>query len=254
MTPAKEIKLIALDMDGTLLKNDHTVSDRTRQTIKQAQEAGVTVMVSTGRPLVNCQEIVESLELSSYLITVNGSEIWDADLNLIDRTMIDVEHIDQMYQLAKKHGTHYWSSTVGGVFNKTTSFPEKTTDHEWLKFGFDVEDDEIRESILEELKQNEALEVTNSSLTNIEVNASGINKAAAIRKICDRLDIQMDQVMAVGDSLNDLAMIKESGIGVAMGNAQQTVKDSADWVTDTNEQDGVAKAIEKHVLNLNKEH
>ena len=164
MTPTK-IKLIALDMDGTLLKNDHTVSEKNRQTIKQAQQAGVTVMVSTGRPLMNCQDIVQSLELSSYLITVNGSEIWDDKLNLLERTIIDVEHIDQMYKMALKHDTHYWSSTVGGVWNKTTTFPERINEHEWLKFGFDIEDDDIRQAITEELVQNKALEITNSSLT-----------------------------------------------------------------------------------------
>lgn len=248
MEPERKIKLIALDMDGTLLKNDHTISDYTRKIIKKAQQQGVKVMVSTGRPLINCQEIVESLELASYLITVNGSEIWDSDLNLIDRTMIDVDHINQMYELAKKHGTHFWSSTVGGVWNKNTTFPERLEEHEWLKFGFDIEDDEVRETIREELALNHSLEVTNSSETNIEVNAAGINKAAAIRKVCRRLNITMDEVMTVGDSLNDLAMIKEAGIGVAMGNAQQAVKKAADWVTDTNEQDGVAKAIEKFAL------
>ncbi|TDL33089.1 HAD family phosphatase [Jeotgalibacillus sp. S-D1] len=248
MKPESKIKLIALDMDGTLLKNDHTISDYTRKIIKKAQQQGVKVMVSTGRPLINCQEIVESLDLASYLITVNGSEIWDSDLNLVDRTMIDVDHIDQMYELAKKHETHFWSSTVGGVWNKNTAFPERLEEHEWLKFGFDIEDDEVRETIREELTLNNALEITNSSETNIEVNAAGINKAAAIRKVCERLNITMDEVMTVGDSLNDLAMINEAGIGVAMGNAQQAVKNAADWITDTNEQDGVAKAIEKFVL------
>ncbi|MEW9500966.1 Cof-type HAD-IIB family hydrolase [Jeotgalibacillus marinus] len=248
MTKTTDIKLIALDMDGTLLKDDHTVSELNRQTIKRAQQAGVTVIISTGRPLIHCKEMVQSLALSSFLITVNGSEIWDSDLNLLERTTIDVKHIDQMYGMALKYGTHYWSSTVGGVWNKHSSFPEKTDEHEWLKFGFDIEDDKVRETIREELGQNKALEITNSSLTNIEVNAVGINKAVAIRKVCDQLGLTMDQVMAVGDSLNDLAMIKESGFGIAMGNAQQKVKDAADWVTDSNQEDGVAKAILKYVF------
>ncbi|TFD99884.1 Cof-type HAD-IIB family hydrolase [Jeotgalibacillus sp. R-1-5s-1] len=242
------IKLIALDMDGTLLRDDHSVSDENRAAIKSAQDQGVSVMISTGRPLVYCQEIVESLGLATYLITVNGSEIWDQHLNLIDRTKIDSSHIEFMYNLAQKHNTNYWSSTVEGVWNKRTSFPENIHDYQWLKFGFNIEDDEIRETIRKELESRKVLEITNSSPTNIEVNAAGINKAAAIRKVCDRLNITMDSVMAVGDSLNDLAMIRESGIGVAMGNAQDAVKDEADWVTDTNEHDGVAKAIRKFVL------
>ncbi|WP_158235056.1 HAD hydrolase family protein, partial [Pseudomonas sp. 2822-17] len=81
------------------------------------------------------------------------------------------------------------------------------------------------------------------------INAVGVNKAAALEKVCQRLNITMDNVIAMGDSLNDLAMITEAGLGVAMGNAQETVKQAADWVTDTNNEAGVAKAIHKWVIN-----
>lgn len=126
--------------------------------------------------------------------------------------------------------------------------PENITDHEWLKFGFDIEDDDIRNEVLEELRKNKELEITNSSPTNIEVNALGINKAAALAKVSEKLGFTMENVMAMGDSLNDIAMIKEAGLGVAMGNAQDTVKETADWITDTNIEDGVAKAIRHWVL------
>lgn len=243
-----DIRLIALDMDGTLLRNDHSVSEENRAAIKTAQEQGKAVMVSTGRPLLYAEEIVDSLELSTYLITVNGGEIWSPDRELIERTMIDSSHVEFMLEMALKHDTHYWSSTVEGVWNKNTTFPKNIHDYQWLKFGFDIKDDEVRKTIWEELSKRQELEVTNSSLTNIEVNAAGINKAAAIRKVCKRLNIQMDQVMAVGDSLNDLAMIKESGIGVAMENAQTKVKEAADWITHSNEDHGVAEAIRRFVL------
>ncbi|WP_404405663.1 Cof-type HAD-IIB family hydrolase [Jeotgalibacillus malaysiensis] len=243
-----DIQLIALDMDGTLLRNDHSVSEENRAAIKKAQEQGKAVMVSTGRPLLYAEEIVDSLKLSTYLITVNGGEIWNPDRELIERTMIESSHVEFMLEMALKHDTHYWSSTVEGVWNKNTTFPKNIHDYQWLKFGFDIKDDEVRKSIWEELTKRQELEVTNSSLTNIEVNAAGINKAAAIRKVCKRLNIQMDQVMAVGDSLNDLAMIRESGIGVAMENAQDVVKEAADWVTHSNEDHGVAEAIRRFVL------
>ncbi|TFD99761.1 Cof-type HAD-IIB family hydrolase [Jeotgalibacillus salarius] len=244
----KDIQLIALDMDGTLLRNDHSVSEENRAAIKMAQEQGKAVMVSTGRPLLYAQDIVDSLRLSTYLITVNGGEIWNPERELIERTMIDSSHVEFMLEMALKHDTHFWSSTVEGVWNKNTTFPTNIHDYQWLKFGFDIEDDEVRESIWHELSKRQELEVTNSSTTNIEVNAAGINKAAAIRKVCQRLNIEMDQVMAVGDSLNDLAMIKESGIGVAMANAQLRVKEAADWVTHSNEENGVAEAIRRFVL------
>ncbi|MBM7579050.1 Cof-type HAD-IIB family hydrolase [Jeotgalibacillus terrae] len=244
----KDIQLIALDMDGTLLRNDHSVSDKNREAIKAAQEQGKAVMVSTGRPLLYAEKIVDSLKLSTYLITVNGGEIWSPDRALIERTMIDSSHVEFMLDMALKHDTHYWSSTVEGVFNRNTTFPQNIHDFQWLKFGFDIKDDHVRELIWKELSKREELEVTNSSLTNIEVNAAGINKAAAIRKVCKKLNISMDEVMAVGDSLNDLAMIKESGIGIAMENAQPKVKEAADWVTHSNENHGVAEAIRRFVL------
>ena len=126
--------------------------------------------------------------------------------------------------------------------------PEDLFSQEWIKFGFHIEEDEIRESVLKELQDKGLFEISNSSLKNIEVNALGINKAVGLQKVCDLLGISMDNVMAVGDSLNDIAMITEAGLGIAMGNAQETVKEAADDVTGTNQDSGVAQAIEKWVL------
>ena len=126
--------------------------------------------------------------------------------------------------------------------------PEKIHDSQWLKFGFDTNDESIRQIIMDELVSKGTFEISNSSPTNIEVNAMGVNKAKAIKLVCSLLDISMENVMAVGDSLNDLAMISEAKMGVAMGNAQEIVKEKADWITATNEEDGVAKAIRKWVL------
>ncbi len=127
--------------------------------------------------------------------------------------------------------------------------PEDIEAHEWLKFGFDTDaPPEIKEKINQTLSEWEDVEVSNSSLTNIEVNAVGVNKAAAIEKVCERIGITMDQVMTAGDSLNDIKMIELAGLGIAMGNAQEPVKKAADWVTASNDEDGVALAIEKWVL------
>ena len=113
--------------------------------------------------------------------------------------------------------------------------------------GFDTEKDDVRNTIWEKLVETGELEVSNSTPTNIEVNARGVNKAAALEMVCRQLNFSMD-APAVGDSLNDVAMIRSAGIGVAMGNAQERVREAADWVTGTNEEDGVAKAIHRWVL------
>ncbi|MDG3075284.1 Cof-type HAD-IIB family hydrolase [Bacillus halotolerans] len=240
------IKLIAIDMDGTLLNNEQLISDENRNAIREAEDKGVYVVISTGRTLMTCRELAESLKLSSFLITANGSEIWDSNFNLVERKLLHTDHIKMMWDLRNKHNTNFWASTVNKVWRG--EFPENITDHEWLKFGFDIEDDDIRNEVLAELRKNKELEITNSSPTNIEVNALGINKAAALAKVSEKLGFTMENVMAMGDSLNDIAMIKEAGLGVAMGNAQDVVKETADWITDTNIEDGVAKAIRHWVL------
>ncbi|MFP7233309.1 Cof-type HAD-IIB family hydrolase [Bacillus subtilis] len=241
-----DIKLIAIDMDGTLLNDEQLISDENRKAIREAEDKGVYVVISTGRTLMTCRELAESLKLSSFLITANGSEIWDSNFNLVERKLLHTDHIQMMWDLQNKHNTNFWASTVNKVWRG--EFPENITDHEWLKFGFDIEDDDIRNEVLEELRKNKELEITNSSPTNIEVNALGINKAAALAKVSEKLGFTMENVMAMGDSLNDIAMIKEAGLGVAMGNAQDVVKETADWITDTNIEDGVAKAIRHWVL------
>ncbi|WP_268877741.1 Cof-type HAD-IIB family hydrolase [Priestia abyssalis] len=239
-------KLIALDMDGTLLNEEGKISKENRQAIEEAQAKGVHVVLSTGRSIMTCREFAESLKLSSYLVTVNGSEIWDCAGNLLERTILDASHIEMMWELRNIHNARFWAVTSDKVWRE--EFPEDISSHQWLKFGFDFDEDEVREAVLAELLKNEELEITNSSPTNIEVNAIGINKARALLTVCDKLGISMDEVIAMGDSLNDIAMIKEAGCGVAMGNAQPIVKETADWITGTNAEDGVAQAIRHWVL------
>ncbi|AIE60287.1 Cof-type HAD-IIB family hydrolase [Bacillus methanolicus] len=243
-----DIKLIALDMDGTLLNEKCEVPEENREAIKEAMEKGIHVVLSTGRSLLTCRDYAQSLELSSYLITVNGSEIWGPDGEIVERNLIDSELIKWLWDLSQTYKTYFWAVSTDKVYSRELS-PEQIAASKWLKFGFDVEDDNVREIILNELKAMGKFEISNSSHTNIEVNPIGINKAKAIRKVCDFLGISMDHVMACGDSLNDIAMIKEAGLGIAMGNAQDIVKEAADYITETNEEAGVAKAIRKWALN-----
>ena len=242
----KEFKLIALDMDGTLLNNQQEISTENRQAIAKAQEQGVHVVLSTGRSLLTCREYAQSLQLSSYLITVNGSEIWDESGELVERKLIDASSIEKMWNLTQEHKLNFWAVTTDKVWRD--EFPEDIASQEWLKFGYDIPDDALREEVLKQIAGISDFEISNSSLTNLEINALGINKAKGIMTVCERLGITMDEVIAMGDSLNDMAMIEAAGCGIAMGNAQEAVKEAADWVTDTNVNNGVAKAISHWVL------
>ncbi|NHM32676.1 Cof-type HAD-IIB family hydrolase [Neobacillus terrae] len=241
-----DIKLVALDMDGTLLNSSDEISEGNRRAIKEAQEKGIYVVLSTGRSILTSRQHAESLQLSSFLVTVNGSEIWDQNGELVERNSVKSDLVQWMWELSQKHGTKFWATGVDKVWND--SMPEDIMAGEWLKFGFNIEDVHVRELILKELQDKELFEISNSSPINIEVNALGVNKARGLQTVCEKLGIGLEHVMAVGDSLNDMAMIKEAGLGVAMGNAQEAVKAEADFVTKTNDEDGVAFAIEKWVL------
>ncbi|AGK53386.1 Cof-type HAD-IIB family hydrolase [Bacillus sp. 1NLA3E] len=243
----KEIKLVALDMDGTLLNDRDEVSLANRETIREAQSKGIHIVCCTGRSLITSRDYVKNLELSSYHITVNGSEVWDEKGVLIHRKIVPTDHIQWMFDLAKEHQTKFWATATDRVWRR--EMPEEIENHTWLKFGFEIPEDDVRNTILGNLRERgQYFEISNSSPINIEVNSSGVNKARGIEVVCGRLGLSMDQVMAVGDSLNDMSMIQAAGIGVAMGNAQEEVKRAANWVTATNNEDGVAHAIHKWVL------
>ena len=241
----KEIKLIALDMDGTLVNHDGDVSKENEEAVKRAKDNGIHVVLSTGRSLPFCRDIAEQLGHSAYLVTVNGGQIFDKELNLVDSTHLNNDLVKRLWDLKVKHDVYFWSSTTDGVFNTQKPFEKEIEEYNWLKFGFDIQDDEIRKVISDEVMANEALEVTNSSPTNLEINPAGVNKAAALLKVCDWLDLSMENVMAVGDSMNDIAMIREAGFGVAMGNAQDRVKEAANWITKDYTEHGVAHAIDR---------
>ncbi|GAA0589908.1 phosphoglycolate phosphatase [Virgibacillus siamensis] len=241
-----KIKLIALDMDGTLLTSNDEISDFTRDVIKNALETNVHVVLSTGRWLQTCLPFAKQLELPSYLITANGGEIWTVNEELLEQHLLDPKMVQLMYELGEQKNVNSWMISTEKVWRGER--PENFYDYEWLKYGCDSLDTVKLDHIIKELSYYDELELTNSLPTNIEVNPKGVNKASALKKVCEKLDITMNNVLAIGDSLNDIKMIQQAGLGVAMGNAQEAIRNVADYVTDTNDRDGVAKAIQKFTL------
>ncbi|WP_217558417.1 Cof-type HAD-IIB family hydrolase [Paenibacillus sp. GbtcB18] len=242
-----QYKLVALDMDGTLLNEEKQVSPANREAIYAALEVGVTVIFSTGRGVQSALPYAEELKLQTPIVSVNGSEIWKAPHDLLKRTLLDLDLVRRMYDLAIEHDTWYWAYSVEGMYNRD-KWAEDITKPEWLKFGFYTENKESLEIIRGELARWGELEITNSHPDNLELNPKGISKASGIEEVCKLLGIEMSQVIAMGDSENDIAMIRAAGLGVAMGNAQDGVKRIADLVTVTNDEDGVAKIIQEYVL------
>jgi 5-amino-6-(5-phospho-D-ribitylamino)uracil phosphatase len=241
-------KLLALDMDGTVLNDDQVVSEANSQAIAAAIAAGVTVMFSTGRGIQSARPFIDELKLQSPIVTVNGSEVWRVPDELYKRHLMEAKRIRQMHEMAIEYDSWFWAYAVEGVYNRD-NWPGEIDHIEWMKFGFYSENLEKLAAIRKELGSWGVFEISNSHPFNLEMNPLGISKATGLFDICGLLGIEMSEVIAMGDSLNDLAMIRAAGLGVAMGNAQDEVKQSAEIITASNVEDGVARIIEQYILN-----
>ncbi len=241
---SEPIRLIAIDMDGTLLNDDMEIVKGNVEAIQNAMDAGIQVMIATGRSMNVARRYIEQLGLNGPQITVNGGEVWDSPDQLIKRTNLETDDVAQLQMLADKHDVWFWIYGSEGVFNKDKR-PPKQTNQTWLKYGYYSTKADVLKEIWDELRAWGTFSLTNSSEDNIEVNPYGVNKGTAIQLVCERLNIPLSAVAALGDSLNDFAMIETVGFGIAMGNAQDTLKKAAKWVTKSNLEAGVAFAIKR---------
>ncbi|KQX45285.1 Cof-type HAD-IIB family hydrolase [Paenibacillus sp. Root444D2] len=240
-------KLIALDMDGTLLDDDKKISVENREAIQEATKAGKIVIMSTGRGAVSAMPYIQELGLNSPLVVVNGSEVWESPSKLLKRTLLPVDTVRNLHSLAQTHDCWWWAYSVQGVFNRESETMDIDS-QEWLKFGYFTENMEKLQQIRDIVEGWGTLEITNSHPSNIELNPLGISKASGVETVCQLLGISMSEVIAMGDSENDIAMIREVGLGVAMGNAQDEVKRIADITTVTNNEHAIAKVIRTYML------
>lgn len=241
-------RLLALDLDGTLLTGRDEVSPANAEWIRRAREAGVVVILSTGRGLAGALPIAERLDLDTPMVTVNGGEIWRKPGELHRRTLLDAAMVTRLHRLTRSFpDAWYWAYSTEGIWNKE-NWADDAASRQWLKFGFYIEDLDVIQAIRSEIRTWEGLEISNSSPFNIEINPAGVSKGAALEEVCRLIGCSMAEAVAIGDSLNDIAAIRACGLGVAMGNAQDEVKAAANAVTARCEEDGVAQAIREYVL------
>lgn len=243
----KDIKLIALDIDGTLLNSKGEISSYTEKVIQNALEREIHIVLSTGRPLPLCSQIANQLKATNYIITNNGAEIWENEKNVIARHIMNPNTIEALWNFGHKRNLSMWMVSPQKLFRRS-SRPDEFKNFEWLKFGYGNLDQSTAQLLHEKLLQYEDLEVTSSSATNIEINQKGVNKLSALKRVCNELTISLENVMAIGDNLNDLQMIKNVGYGIAVHNATPVLKEYARFITASNDLNGVAKAIEKFAL------
>jgi hydroxymethylpyrimidine pyrophosphatase-like HAD family hydrolase len=260
-----EIRLVASDLDGTLLRPDGTVSARTRDAVAAARRAGLTVVVVTGRPPRSLAPIAADLGLGGIAICANGAIIWDLDA----ATMVDISPLAAEAAVGMVRGLR--RAIPGALFavELERGFGREAG---WADDGLPPVPDALEGDALElvtgpvvklllrhptmphaevarrarEVVGEEAV-VTWAGARVVEISAAGVTKAWALERLCDRLGIHPEEVVAVGDMENDLAMLGWAGHAVAVANAQQNVLDAADEVTASNLDDGVAQLLERLV-------
>lgn len=242
-------QLLALDLDDTLLTKDKKISKENRKWINKAQEAGVTVMFATGRGMQRVEHLLEELGLSGPMVLVNGAEVWAEKGKLLERHYIKKGDIHKLHSLAKEVDAPFWGYSVESL-TKSKDWTDEMLDHDWLKFGIRNNDLNVIRKLREEASKLLDIDITRSATVNMEVSLKGITKESGVRSICDHLHIKMEDVMAMGDNMNDSHLIKAAGLGVAMGNADPELKEVADVITDHHEKDGVAKAIQRFLFDI----
>ena len=266
-------KMIALDLDGTLTNSQKTVSERNKEALKKAADMGVHIVLASGRPLVGIRPVAEMVGLSEtggYMLAYNGAHIVDAATGeTIMETMIPEEY----YQDIVKYGSMFEDVTIVTYNNtgavtlddtnpyavleaKINRVPlQKVTDLSGAldgpvcKFLCVGGHDHLRdiERLIKE-KYGDKLNVFFSETYFLEIVPPGIEKAASLRKLLEKFGIDRTELIACGDGMNDITMIDYAGLGVAMENAQDALRSRADYITDTNDNDGVAEVIEKFIL------
>lgn len=240
-------KLLALDMDGTILRHDKTMSQTTKEWLLRARQAGMEFTFATGRHRFGMVEsLIKELGIVTPVVTVNGGEVWTPDGELLHRTAFARDEIQLLYEVAAQYETGHWASTTEGPV-QAGHFPEPSRIGEftWVKFGFWSTDLSMIHELWGILEKTDRFELTNSDPTNIEINPRGVNKASGLKVVCDAVGLLPNQVMAFGDSLNDVAMFDFAGCSVAMANAQEQVKDAAKFVTLSCDEDGVAVFLQR---------
>ncbi len=265
------IRLLALDLDGTLMDDDMVIrSSRVRRTIAAAQDRGVVVTLATGRMFDFTLPAARELGITAPLICYQGGMIQrpDADTPLY-RASMDPALVREVLEQRSEHGWHFVLYADGDVFLDERRHPDSfyrdmlgerlvwvedltstIERHEPVKFLIFVEPHEAAgvERVLRQQFEGR-MEIARSHTLIVEGNPLGVSKGDALRRLADYLDIPQSQVMAVGDQDNDIPMIAWAGLGVAMGNGSATTKAVADWIAPSVTEDGAAVAIERFVLN-----
>ncbi len=276
---AMDIRIVATDMDGTLLDDEKRVPQKNLEALRACAEKGIEIVPATGRTCLGIPDELKELLGVRYAITINGAAVVDLQEDrILDTCRMPAETAVRVLEMARQspHDIMY-DAYVDGVGYTKDCFYENAEKYvpspglarlirktrrvvpDHIAFvresGKEVEkinlyflDMAAREEMRQKLTCLPDILVSSSIPNNLEINAAGADKGSALLRLAELLGVERRQTMAFGDGENDLTMIRLAGVGVAMANGEEKVKAAADFVTCTNNEAGVAAAVERFVL------
>lgn len=264
-------QLIALDMDGTLLNHQKEISAANKEAIQSARENGKKVVIATGRPLVGVQRYLEQLDMvtdEDYVIAFNGSLVQTAKTGrVIYKKTLTWQDYQDLYEVSQTLGLHIHALTeyhvmtpidnpytgveasINLIETEVIAVEDVPKDRTIVKVMF-VDDPKKLDAATDLLPEwvKEKYTIVRSADIFLEFLEKTVNKGTGVAAVANEMGITSEAVIAVGDAGNDLDMIAYAGLGVAMENAFDYVKEAADFITHSNDADGVAYVIDKFML------
>ncbi len=269
-------KLVAFDMDGTLLNSRKNISDKTLRAVQEAIDSGVIVIFNTGRCLAELNEYFDVIKGIRYVNCVSGalvigrntdSEIYSCglDTDTIEKILrISMQEDLMVHFLSKKsivqkdkieNMAHYHMEVYQEMYERVTTKWDNIYE-QYFKNPFSVEKLNLYHTSAEARERTRQrivdaglnVELVNAETTALEISSKGIDKGIGLEKLCGYLNISLEEIIVAGDADNDIGALKKAGLAVAMGNANNQVKAVSDVIVSDNDHDGCAEIIKKYIL------
>lgn len=273
----RKIRLVITDMDGTLLNSQKELTQRTRNMVKALREQGIAFTICTGRIATMVEYYIRELEIDTLVVTTNGAVIWDPlQQSAVYEAPVPPQAAQQLMDFCREQSLDYGALTLGTnyfadhsariqlfhcyneiarnggmremdlqYFGESHQFMEELNIDKLLIYATDPKKNRMAKEFINQVP---GIACTSSDAGLWEVSAEGVSKGSGLKRAAEIMGLSMEQICAFGDYDNDLSMLQEAGLPVAMGNALEHVKTTAAYVTKTNDEDGVAYAVETYVL------
>lgn len=266
------IKLVAVDIDGTLITDDRKITTEVYEAVQEAKKQGVKVVITTGRPIAGVQDLLEQLNLKDeddYVITFNGALVQEtaSGQDIVKDTLAYEDYLD-IELLSRKLGVHMHAITKEGIYTANRNIgkytvheatlvsmpvfyrtPEEMADKEIVKIMM-IDEPEILDAAISNIPQAfyDKFTIVKSKPFYLELMNKTASKGSAISHLAEKMGISMEQTMAIGDEENDRAMLEVVGTPIVMENGVDSVKELAKHITKSNNDSGVAHALREWVL------